>query len=98
MAQNPTSPPQEDDKPLNRRREDVRAALCAHLLLSLEGGSHGSLLCEFLGVQCFSEGGGLIGVGGYYGSTVGDGVRRSSSVAGRGVQVLPCEQVCAAAC
>ena len=68
-----------------------------HLILSLEGRSHGSLLCEFLGVQGFGEGRGLIGVGGYYGGTVGDGIRCSSGVAGGGLQVLPCEQVCVAA-
>lgn len=63
----------------------------------LESRSHGSLLCEFLGVQGFSEGRGLIGVGGHYGGAVGDGVRRSPGVAGGGVQVLPGEQVCVAA-
>lgn len=67
--------------------------LISPFCLSLEGRSHGSLLCEFLGVQGFSEGRGLIGVGGYYGSAISNGVRCSSSVAGDGLQVLPREQV-----
>ena len=58
---------------------------------SLEGRSHGSLLREFLRVQGFSEGWCLIGIGGYYGSTVGNGVGCSSSVAWGWVQVLPSE-------
>lgn len=59
---------------------------------ALEGGGHGSLLCEFLGVQGFSEGWSLIGIGGYYGGAVWNGIRRGSNVAGSVVQVLPCEQ------
>lgn len=67
------------------------------MCVCLEGWSHGSLLCELLRVQCFSEGWCLVGVGGYYGSSVGDGVRRSSGVAEGWIQVLPCEHVSVAA-
>lgn len=63
------------------------------LSVSLEGGGHGSLLSQSLGVQGLSEGGGLVGVGGYYGGTVGNGVRRGTDVAGGGLQMLPCEEV-----
>lgn len=69
----------------------------ASLRVSLKGRGHGSLLGQSLGVQGLGEGGGLVGVGGYYGSTVGDGVRRGADVARGGFQMLPCEQVCLAA-
>lgn len=64
---------------------------------SLEGGSHGSLLCEFLWVQGFSEGWGLIRIGGYYGGAVGDRIRCRSNIAWVWFQMLPSEQVCVAA-
>lgn len=67
------------------------------MCLSLEGRGHGSLLCELLGVQGFSEGWCLVGVGGNYGSSVGDGVRRGSCVTRDRIQVLPCEQIGVAA-
>lgn len=105
MTQNPTNPRRGWQASNQRGRKFVRARVVSHLFLSvclsvrlsLEGWSHGSLLCEFLGVQGFSEGRGLVGVGGHYGGSVGDGVRRGSSVAGGWLQVLPCEQVCVAA-
>lgn len=64
---------------------------------SLEDRSHGSLLRELLGVQGFSEGGRLVGVGGHDGGPVGDGVRRRSGTAEGRIHVLPCEQVSVAA-
>lgn len=67
------------------------------VFLALEGRSHRSLLCELLRVQGFSEGRGLIGVGGDYGSSICNGVWCGSSIAGGRVQVLPREQVLAAA-
>ncbi|KAJ0050791.1 hypothetical protein NL108_006150 [Boleophthalmus pectinirostris] len=63
------------------------------LSVSLKGRGHGSLLGQSLGVQGLGEGRGLVRVGGHYGGTVGDGVRRGADVAGGGLQVLPCEQV-----
>lgn len=63
----------------------------------LEGWSHGSLLCELLGVQRLSKRWRLIGVGGYYGSSVGNGVRCSSSVSKGWIQVLPCKHIGVAA-
>lgn len=49
------------------------------------------MLCEFLGVQGFSEGRGLVGVGGNDGASVGDGVGSGSDVVWRRVKVLPGE-------
>lgn len=64
---------------------------CLSECVSLEGRSQGSLLCELLGVQGFSEGRGLIGICGNYGSAIGNRVWCSSSVARDGIQVLPGE-------
>lgn len=71
----------------------VHPSICPSVCPSLEGRGHRPLLREFLGVQGFGEGRGLIRAGGDYCSTVGDGVRRGSGVASRGLHVLPCEQV-----
>lgn len=57
----------------------------------LKSRSYRSMLCEFLGVQGFSEGSGLVGVSGNYGASVGDGVGSGSDVAWRRVKVLPGE-------
>lgn len=70
-------------------RRSVHPSVC----LSLEGRGHRPLLREFLGVQGFGEGRGLIGAGGDNCGAVGNGVRRGSGVASRGLHVLPCEQV-----
>lgn len=55
----------------------------------LKSRSLGSLLRELLGVQGFGERRGLVGIGGYYGSTIRDGVGSSSSIAWDWLQVLP---------
>lgn len=73
----------------------VRPSVCVSVYL--EGWSHGSLLCELLGVQRLSKRWCLIGVGGYYGSSVGNGVRCSSSVSKGWIQVLPCKHIGVAA-
>lgn len=78
---------------LRRLGSGLRPSVCPSVRPSLEGRGHWPLLRQFLGVQGFGEGRGLIRAGGDYCGAVGYGVRCSSGMASRGLHMLPGEQV-----